>query len=316
MTDYCSLQAPQPVNPTPVSERTIYDELLPGTHDSAAYAARPDLVSRTTVAPLLLNPIRSAVASVQTDFALTQTLSIYEQLCAGARFLDIRVTKRPGSTGDNSFWTHHGMVLCVPLASVIDQINLFHNQCTTPIPIITVFRPTSLLPSERAELSKFVYARARHPVFQGTALGLRQTPVSSLPPNVFAGLQDSQLDISWGRDPWLDTFSENKKITFLSKILKAARGCATRNDLLVLGWTVTPSVLDIILRAGSFGLLRDSVLGAASKMNSRFTQFIVDQGRQMRDRANVIFFDGFTKQLADDVISISNKPHNEYITNS
>lgn len=287
---------PQPVI---ASHHTLYDITLPGTHDSAAYTARPELLSRAHILPLQLRPIRALVASVQKDFALTQTLSVLEQLRAGARFLDIRVSKRPSSTNDTSFWTVHGMVLCVPLADIIQQINSFHHEtAANPVTVVTVFRSQQLASDEEQQLSDFVYHHINHPVFEGDADRLRVTPLVQLPQNVIAGLCDSHLSVQWGRDPWLDTYSSDKKISFLHRILTSFDHKGLRNNLLVLGWTVTPQTSDITMRVLSFGLLRPGVTDEAAKMNARFRPFLKDSRDVLRERANVIFFDCFSSRLA------------------
>lgn len=199
------------------------------------------------------------------------------------------------------------MVLCVPLSDVIDQLNAFHDEQPETTPVISVFKHTALTPQEQVEVAKFVHERVKHRVYDGDATLLRQTPVSHLPHNVMAGLHGDSLDLSWGQDPWLDTFSANQKISFLTKLLEASPFRSARNNLLVLGWTVTPSVLDIVLRVASFGVLRPSVLGAATRMNNRFESFRSDQKHILCSSANVIFFDDFSKQLAAQVTSIRNR---------
>lgn len=300
--------APQPESISP-SHSTLYDVILPGTHDSASYATRPDLVSRTTIPPLKLSPIRAAVASVQTDFARTQSLSILEQLRAGARFLDIRVTKRPASAQDKQFWTHHGMVLCVPLRDILQQINCFHDETSDkPLVIVTVFRPNFLTNDEQVELADVVRAELKHDIFHGTASDLRRLPITQLPPNIVAGLHDFPLDIAWGKDPWLDTYSTERKINFLSGLVRETELRNNRDNLLVVGWTITPGLMDIVCRVFSLGLIRSSVLSEAEKMNALAEQFIETEAHAIRTTTNVIFFDGFSKHFAHLVNSLNATP--------
>lgn len=275
-------------------EPTLYDLVLPGTHDSAAYDTRPDLLSRGTVLPLHFRPIRTLCTSIQTDFALTQNLTILQQLRAGARFLDIRVSKRPHSSGDESFWTVHGMVLCVPLSHVIHQINEFHHENgLNKVTVVTVFRAYLLDESEHRALDAFTLSAFKHPVFDGHANELRTTPVRDLPHNLVAGLYSSILPVSWGQDAWLDTYSAYKKIPFLTKTLSATAHREMRDELFVLGWTVTPSVVDVTLRVLSLGFCRPAVKTEALKMNDRFAQFFQAYRDSIQERVNVVFFDCF-----------------------
>lgn len=302
---------------------TLYDVILPGTHDSAAYTARPDLVSRLTPAAMRYTAVRAAVTTVQTDFALTQTLTIFHQLLAGARFLDIRVTKRPG---DDRFWTHHGMVLCAPLSHILSQINQFHHYCIrnrSPshrkqhhplylphVPVVSVFRTAALSRAERRALAPFVRRQLAHPVFEGDARALRTAPLSSLPPNIVAGLEDGPLDLSWGTDVWVNTYVADTKISFLSKTLRASVPRLARDSLLILGWTVTPSAVDIVLRVLTRGIMRPSVLAAATRLNLRFHDFAKRHVEQLKLSTNVVFFDDFDLSLASEVLSLNSAPFN------
>lgn len=295
---------------------TLYDVILPGTHDSAAYTARPDLVSRLTPTAMRYPLVRSAVSSVQTDFALTQTLTVFEQLRAGARFLDIRVTKRPG---DDKFWTHHGMVLCIPLSEILEQINQFHDYCNRRrsalrsipyVPVVSVFRTSALSSHECRLLTVFVRSKLKHDVFEGNANALRSTPLLSLPPNIIAGLDNTLLDLSWGTDVWVNTYVADTKISFLSKTIHASMPRFARDSLLILGWTVTPSAVDIVLRVLTRGILRPSVLAAATRLNSRFHDFAKRHVKQLKLSTNVVFFDAFSVSLATQVFSLNCAPFN------
>lgn len=192
------------------------------------------------------------------------------------------------------------MVLCVPLEEIIDQINQYHDQTTGPAAttVVTVFRSQLLEANEDEQLASFVRNRIKHSVFEGDRDDLRDVPYASLPRNVIAGLRGAKLNVDWGKDPWLDTYSADKKIAFLRETLVATKHRDLRNDLLVLGWTVTPSVWDITFRVISLGLLRPSVTEEAVKMNARFKDFYAKFRAELAQRTNVIFFDSFDGKLS------------------
>lgn len=155
------------------ADRSLYDMLLPGTHDSAAYAARPDLLSRTAPPIMAAGALRAMTKRTQLEFALTQHLSILGQLEAGARFLDLRVSKR-SDTPENvdEFWTVYGMVLCVPLVDVVVQLNAFEAARAasgTPrdAPVILAVRSFKLSPQEAAALGKMLVGQLHGGVFVG-----------------------------------------------------------------------------------------------------------------------------------------------------
>ncbi|CAN8074549.1 unnamed protein product [Agarophyton chilense] len=291
---------------------TLYDLLLPGTHDSAAYVIRPDLASRSTALPLRVRAIRTYLSTVQADFALTQKLTVYHQLQAGARFLDIRVSKRPPASDDGQFWTVHGMVLCVPLVDILRQINCFHQHTDSAHTVIIVFRAQFLHPSEEIQLAHFVRHTLKHTIFDGCEAQLRKVPFSELPPNVIAGLCGMPLSVEWGRDAWIDTYSCDRKISFLQSVLQAYKSRFCRNDLFVLGWTVTPSVWDVTIRVLSLGYFRPSVKSEAANMNARFDEFMNANSLALRQRCNVIFFDCFSRKLGTMVNSLNSLSQSSY----
>lgn len=199
------------------------------------------------------------------------------------------------------------MVLCVPLADVIKQINAFHDETAADrcVTVVTVFRAYLLDDTEEEQLADFVATELKHPRFEGSSDDLRRVSLNDLPRNVVAGLRDSRLDVAWGQDAWLDTYSAEKKIGFLRRTLGLTKHRNLRNDLFVLGWTVTPSVLDITFRVASLGLLRPAVKVEAVKMNEKFTAFFDAYRDTLQERVNVIFFDCFSAKHTQLVRSLN-----------
>lgn len=191
------------------------------------------------------------------------------------------------------------MVLCVPLADVLAQINQFHAETSAnPQVVIMVFRSYYLEQREELELERYVHHQLQHKCFEGDRNDLRNIPVHCLPRNIVAGLCNSRLSVEWGQDAWIDTYSADTKICFLRDTLSMTKHRELRNDLFVLGWTVTPSVVDVTMRVLSLGTLRPAVIVEAVKMNARFQPFLETYRHAMRQCVNVIFFDCFTSRLA------------------
>lgn len=281
---------------------------------------------------MLAGAVRALTARTQTEFALTQHLTVRQQLEAGARFLDLRVSKRHG-TPDNvdEFWTIHGMVLCVPLAEVVAQLNAFENArnsgavggagaqtASRDAPVVLAVRCYALSAEESWALGRFLVSELVGGVYLGDAAGLARVPVAELPPFILAGVPPSRLDAEWGADVWTDTYSSAKKIAFLEDALATAKlkprlGSASDgteggttppstpsgpSNLLVLGWTVTPNVVDVALRFVSGGTLRRTVMEEAMDMNLLFDSFAGEKAPEIRDKANVVFFDCFSEREA------------------
>lgn len=291
---------------------SIYDTLMAGTHDSAAYTARPDLLSRTAPSLMSMRSVRAITSRIQAEFALTQRLSIAEQLEAGARFLDLRISKRADTPlEEDTFWTVHGMVLCVPLDDVLRQLAAFHtnNVNTRDKPVVLAVRTYELSEREVMALGKRIISKlGSDNVYIGDRDTLGTIPLDELPRFILAGIPPSRLAAEWGVDIWTDTYSSDKKIAFLEKSLHSSPPkCinTNRKGLLVLGWTVTPNVVDVVLRWFSFGILRRTVLEEAVDMNALFGGFIDDHRKEIADKVHVVFFDSFEESLAETIADIA-----------
>lgn len=190
------------------------------------------------------------------------------------------------------------MVLCVSLADVLAHVNQFHAETdASPQVVIMVFRSCYLDQREELELEHYVHQQLQHKCFEGDRNDLRSTPVHRLPRNIVAGLYNSTLNVQWGQDAWIDTYSADRKICFLRDTLSETKHRELRNDLFVLGWTVTPGLFDVTMRVLSLGTLRPALVAEAVKMNARFQPFLKSYRRAMRQSVNVVFFDCFTSKL-------------------
>ena len=66
---------------------SLWDMTLPGSHDTLSYDLSDELTELRSTPP--------AVGGVVRTFAVTQSLSISDQLDAGIRFIDFRVMRSP-----------------------------------------------------------------------------------------------------------------------------------------------------------------------------------------------------------------------------
>ncbi|KAL6079631.1 PI-PLC X domain-containing protein 1 [Balamuthia mandrillaris] len=70
-----------------IGHKTLKEVALPGTHDSATYC----LTSRSSFAPDASSFVQRMPKRFVRDWAVTQSLSLYQQLQAGIRYLDLRI---------------------------------------------------------------------------------------------------------------------------------------------------------------------------------------------------------------------------------
>eukprot|EP00170_Pyropia_yezoensis_P007522 contig_30865_g7545 len=150
-------------------------------------------------------------------------LTVYEQLVAGARFLDIRVSKLTPAAQDERLWVVHGAAACVPLADIISQINAFHDQSPKRAHVILAVRHFRLSPAEASALAAQLNTELTHPLFRGDADALAVTPLDELPVNVVAGVAGvSKLSAGWAVDDWINTYCGERKLAGLHGQLSSA----------------------------------------------------------------------------------------------
>jgi hypothetical protein len=296
---------------------SLCDLLLVGTHDSCAYKIDPSVTSRSALPALRVGLVRKGTAGAIRDVSQTQELDVLGQLQAGVRFLDLRVSKLPPASNDKRFWTVHGMAVCVPLEDILLQINSFHDLVAAgdheatadqfPVPVVSVIRPLDLDAAEQEELALLVQSTLRGGIFSGSARDLRLATLADLPRNVVAGLPPlSALPAEWGYDAFTDTYMSDVKIKFLLDYMTPLKPRQTRDDISVIGWTVTPQLKDVVRRILTAGVRPRTLKSEALLMNARFPEFLKENGQIVASVANVVFCDFLDNTFANFVIDASN----------
>eukprot|EP00184_Porphyridium_aerugineum_P007007 CAMPEP_0184694966 /NCGR_PEP_ID=MMETSP0313-20130426/2747_1 /TAXON_ID=2792 /ORGANISM="Porphyridium aerugineum, Strain SAG 1380-2" /LENGTH=298 /DNA_ID=CAMNT_0027153335 /DNA_START=241 /DNA_END=1134 /DNA_ORIENTATION=- len=278
-----------PVGPS--DTRCIYDILIPGSHDSGAYVVSYKEYPRRCPAALQNKALALFLHPVVDVFTRTQLVDVYGQLKAGCRFLDLRVSRleNPAAAPHENaspFWLVHGMAACCPFDGVVDQINRFHKEASaeatlndnapplaveikaipgcnsskleTPsyaqVPtIISVIRPMNLSKEDIHELVDYLKSRLHYDIFDGSTEDLRKIPYNLLPPNLIVGVHGlGQIPKSqWATDDWIDTYSPTVKVPGLTAQVQAKKRRDERDDLYVVGFTITPQASDFAVKCAT-----------------------------------------------------------------
>lgn len=203
-------------------------------------------------------PLRLLLRRPLINYSRTQHLTIYEQLQAGSRFQDFRVSKL-SSRSDTRFWLIHGQVASIPLEVALEDMNRYHDECTMKTPIVTVIRRLpwkKFTKDDDKDLADFLKSRLRHGIFEGSAGLLRSLPYVELPENVVAGVPgisgEGLADSSWGSDIWIDTYDTELKVAGNTRQAADAKERVERDNLFVLAWTITPHVSHILKSVFTF----------------------------------------------------------------
>ena len=121
--------------PEPVKMLPLNRVCLPGTHDSAAYHMDfgVSLSNKWVRVGGVLAKCSGRIRRVVSDWSLTQRRSIYEQLLAGIRVIDLRVSV----AGDGTFYCSHTFG-CVALDGVLHEVAKFVRDHPSEIVIVEV----------------------------------------------------------------------------------------------------------------------------------------------------------------------------------
>lgn len=114
-----------------LDQKPLSSIIVPGTHDSAAFALDAKPIGSAWLRALVrLSP------SLIKRWTINQTLNIYDQLCRGVRFLDLRVA-RSADSSDGLFVCAHTFA-CVSLKPVLYDIATFLHSHDREVVVISV----------------------------------------------------------------------------------------------------------------------------------------------------------------------------------
>jgi hypothetical protein len=283
------MSSPAPDDSPAVDDtRTLYDLVLPGSHDSGAY--RIPLRNTTPAgAPIALSvpPLRFFLRRTLSDFSKTHDGPLLAQLRAGSRYQDLRVSrvvrprlmaKLPPPGEEDEFWLVHGAVACVPLGEALAGMRTFADEVAANGEVAPVVSVARLLgqgwdkEGHKALAARFVEALGRENIYDGNVAGLKSTPYAKLPAHVVAGVPGlsglNDIGEQFGSDVWINTYNLDEKTAGLEKQVREIKPRTERNNLYVLGWTVTPQPTDIAKRIVSFGICRPSLETEAKRVCS------------------------------------------------
>ncbi len=116
---------------TLLEEKPLNSIIVPGTHDSAAFA-----LNAKPIGPAWLRALVRLSPSLIKRWTLTQTLGVYDQLCRGVRFLDLRVAQSADSS-DGLFVCAHTFA-CVALKPVLYDVVAFLQSHGREVVVISV----------------------------------------------------------------------------------------------------------------------------------------------------------------------------------
>eukprot|EP00980_Cylindrotheca_fusiformis_P018460 scaffold6103_cov116-Cylindrotheca_fusiformis.AAC.6 len=230
----------------------LLDITLPGTHNSAAY----DLTTDENLNDPEYSIVESGTFDISVDFlsawtcgyAITQSLSISEQLQAGARYLDLRIDYDSAT----STWRGFHFLFGLEMTVLLNQISTFAKANPKEI-IVIEFGP--IYNPEVTDEQREDYKRKITNTFAGnlipTTTDLSNVTIGSLQEagtNIMAVVTDDQVaggtDVLWDDQiientvPMTDdvntmvTFNENRLEDFHNR---------TEENLYKIQWILTPS---------------------------------------------------------------------------
>ena len=251
----------------------LSDITLPGTHNSAAY----DLTTKFNENDSQYNYIQEATLGVDLPnkliapfacrFALTQSLSISEQLRAGIRYFDLRVDYDDETS---LFRTFH-LLFGLPIQDILKQIQDFIK--TNPSEIIVIemreLLSASVTAQKKQELTHIIldfFGSALYPVTNALpTIGEMQAAGTTVIVAVQDGDINSSSDLIWPTSGKIrDTFANTVDVQEMSEYNqeRLAEFNSNGNQFLFnkLSWILTPNtdyLKDSLLRGSIFNLAKE-----------------------------------------------------------
>jgi hypothetical protein len=146
-----------------IGKRTLFEIAIPGTHDSATHRiSLHNKIAPGQDLPEYINQIRSVTqyavfltdvvaGDVLAGWAKAQRKSIYDQLCDGIRYFDLRVAYM-----DGELVIAHGMVSCT-MDEVLDDIKRFTDEHPREIVLMEMSHFGGMTDDAHATLAQKVY---------------------------------------------------------------------------------------------------------------------------------------------------------------
>lgn len=210
--------------PAEKQNSSIQTLFIPGSHDSCSFSLSKDLEispseSKWLKALAFLFP--KTIKSIVYNWSVTQSYSIYQQLHAGIRYLDLRVAKRPK---DGTYRVVHGLYGAT-LSEMLAQVNTFISECPKEIVILDFNHFYGMTSQDHTIFSssiKTLFGKAlRPPGTQGINVTLKELWANS--ENILVFYHDSDIlkknPCFWPGDniysPWANTSDLSKLLSFL-----------------------------------------------------------------------------------------------------
>eukprot|EP00563_Minutocellus_polymorphus_P020232 CAMPEP_0197715500 /NCGR_PEP_ID=MMETSP1434-20131217/624_1 /TAXON_ID=265543 /ORGANISM="Minutocellus polymorphus, Strain CCMP3303" /LENGTH=430 /DNA_ID=CAMNT_0043299615 /DNA_START=191 /DNA_END=1483 /DNA_ORIENTATION=+ len=296
---------------------------LPGTHNSAAY----DLSTQFNENDPQYTYIQEAsfgvdlpnkmIAPFACRFALTQSLSISEQLRAGIRYFDLRVDY---DTETSSFRIFH-LLFGLPIQDILKQIQDFIQMHPSEIVVIEIreLLSSSVTAQKKQELTQIILdsiGSALYPVTNALpTIGEMQTGGTTVIVAVQDGDINSSSDMIWPTSGTIrDTFANTVDVQEMNKYNqeRLVEFNSDGNQFLFnkLSWILTPNtdyLKDSLLRGSIFRLAKEDANPALIDFAAK------NDGVQL---GNILIIDYVEQSPLFDVLGLSSSSSEPFVPDS
>lgn len=138
------------------TELTLKEATIPATHDSGSYAPSENYIidGNETIYNLLRTASTLGLGYIGKFLSQAQNKTIYQQLCDGIRWFDLRVCY----TRDDVF-LHHGQVVCARASEAIDDIARFVRETRGELIIVNIKRFNEFTSQVHEEFQESIISR-------------------------------------------------------------------------------------------------------------------------------------------------------------
>lgn len=268
-----------------LKDKYINDIIMPGTHDSGAYHIDFNKYLDNTKINMALRvgKVIPYAKKIISNWTMTQDKSIYDQLKAGIRCLDLRFSYDPNK---KKYYITHSFVLMY-INDAIQQINQFLRETTKEVIIITISSDWTYKDSFDGSHLLYIFQS----LLNTTQITRQYNTISNM-----ISANKRVLILENFNAPWIDTESTKTKYDFLINAYLNFMPPGYN----ILAFTITPQVKNII--NGVFHPTKN-IENLSENIHAKYYDFLKLYPKPINTCS--IMFDFPTDELIADVIRIN-----------
>eukprot|EP01126_Amoeba_proteus_P002753 TRINITY_DN1088_c0_g2_i3.p1 TRINITY_DN1088_c0_g2~~TRINITY_DN1088_c0_g2_i3.p1 ORF type:complete len:357 (-),score=46.37 TRINITY_DN1088_c0_g2_i3:113-1183(-) len=296
-----------------ISNLTLKDITLPGTHDSGSWSVTDDLLGTSPWIQALVKVadfLHLPVGTIIDWWSKTQTQNFFDQFSGGIRYVDVRVIYDPYK----GYWrTHHSFVLGTKLEILLEHTREFLQQNTKEVIVLELSHESSVNVTIQQELVDMILNYlGPHLWPQSKGFVTLQEMINS-GNNVILTLPfGNEVDGIWPDGTIINSYADSAELSKmeeynLDQVTQFASNKPGPLNLFKMSWTLTAdenTILESILPIGGHPhTLLQLAHVANNDLANWFNTSIVPKGLKYPILGNILIIDDYSTSPIIDIVT-------------